>query len=112
MNALGYGVPNTLGVDTKDLAAKITALLPDYMAMDGMADMPMNMPLPDNTLSMSGGDGPYGNIDMGGMFTVVKIRADIAHGDFRDPGWYKAPPGPVAYLWEGVEPPAEHGGRG
>jgi FtsP/CotA-like multicopper oxidase with cupredoxin domain len=110
MNAMGHGVPTTLGVDTKDLADKISALVPNYMAMDNMADMPMKMPLPENTLPMSGGDGPHGSIDMGGMFTVVKIRPDIAHGDYRDPGWYKAPPGTVAYLWEGAEPPADRGG--
>jgi hypothetical protein len=109
MNAMGHGVPTTLGVNTKDLADKISALVPNYMAMDNMADMPMKMPLPENTLPMSGGDGPHGGIDMGGMFTVVKIRPDIAHGDYRDPGWYKAPPGTVAYLWEGAEPPAERG---
>jgi hypothetical protein len=112
MNAMGHGVPTTLGVDTKDLTDKISALIPNYMAMDGMADMTMKMPLPENTLPMSGVDGPHGNIDMGGMFTVVKIRADIAHGDYRDPGWYKPPPGTVAYLWEGAKPPADRGGSG
>lgn len=112
MNAMGHGVPTTLGVDTRDLTDKINALIPNYMAMDNMADMAMKMPLPENTLPMSDGDGPHGNIDMGGMFTVVKIRADIPHGDYRDPGWYKAPPGTVAYLWEGAEPPADRGGKG
>ena len=89
MNAMGHGVPNTLGVDQSDLAGKITALVPDYMSVDAnhpMADMQMSMPLPDNTLPMMTGDGPYGNIEMGGMFTVVKIREDLARGDYRDPG--------------------------
>jgi hypothetical protein len=36
---------------------------------------------------MLGGDGPYGTIDMGGMFTLLKIR-DRLTGD-GDPGWYK-----------------------
>jgi hypothetical protein len=31
------------------------------------------------------------------MFTVVKIREDLAPGDYRDPGWYKHPPGTVAW---------------
>ena len=108
MNAMGHGVPNTLGVDQSDLAGKIAALVPDYMNVDGnhsMADMQMSMPLPDNTLPMMTGDGPYGNIEMGGMFTVVKIREDLARGDYRDPGWYRAPKGSVAYLWEGEPPP-------
>jgi FtsP/CotA-like multicopper oxidase with cupredoxin domain len=108
MNAMGHGVPNTLGVDQSDLAEKIAALVPDYMSVDAnhsMADMQMSMPLPDNTLPMMTGDGPYGNIEMGGMFTVVKIREDLARGDYRDPGWYRAPKGSVAYLWEGEPPP-------
>ena len=47
--------------------------------------------MPDNTLPMMGGAGPYGSIEMGGMFTVVKIRPDLAPGDYRDPGWYQPP---------------------
>ena len=31
------------------------------------------------------------------MFTVVKVREGLAAGDYRDPGWYKHPPGTVAY---------------
>jgi hypothetical protein len=50
---------------------------------------------------MMTGDGPYGDIEMGGMFTVVKIREGLARGDYRDPGWYRAPKDSVAYLWEG-----------
>jgi hypothetical protein len=46
---------------------------------------------------------------MGGMFTVVKIRPDQGRGDYRDPGWYQAPRGSVAYLWEGETPPLERG---
>jgi FtsP/CotA-like multicopper oxidase with cupredoxin domain len=106
MNAMGHTVPNTLGVEQADLARKITALVPGYMggneAMDGMS---MQMPLPENTLPMMTGNGPYGNIEMGGMFTVVKIREDLARDDYRDPGWYRAPKDSVAYLWEGREAP-------
>ncbi len=103
MNAMGHTVPNMLGVDQKDVAKKVGALLPDYMAMgeSGMGDMgmmqDMGMPLPENTLPMATGNGPFGPIEMGGMLTVVKIRADIAPGDYRDPGWYQHPPGTVAY---------------
>jgi manganese oxidase len=113
MNAMSHAVPTTLGVDTADLAGKISSLVPNYMSMGGaggsMQDMPMNMPLPENTLPMMTGTGPYGGIEMGGMFTVMKIRADLAHGDYRDPGWYKAPAGTVAYLWQGEAPPVERG---
>ena len=30
------------------------------------------------------------------MFTVMKVREDLAPGDYRDPGWYKHPQGTVA----------------
>ena len=48
------------------------------------------------TLPMTSGSGPHGQLDMGGMFTVVKVRDDLARGDYRDPGWYQAPPGATA----------------
>jgi len=107
MNAMGHAVPNTVGVDG-DLARKIGSLVPNYMSADAAGttdEMQMRMPLPENTLPMMAGDGPYGSIEMGGMFTMVKIRADLAHDDYRDPGWYKAPKDSVAYLWQGEEPP-------
>jgi FtsP/CotA-like multicopper oxidase with cupredoxin domain len=107
MNAMGHAVPNTLGVEQADLARKITALVPGYMGGDEtMAGMPMQMPLPENTLPMMTGNGPYGNIEMGGMFTVVKIREQLARDDYRDPGWYRAPQDSVAYLWEGDATPS------
>jgi manganese oxidase len=109
MNAMGHGTPNTIGVEQRDLAVEISALVPNYMNMSGeggaMGDMQMQMPLPQNTLPMMTGTGPHGSIEMGGMFTLVKIRADLARNDYRDPGWYKAPKGSVAYLWQGDAPP-------
>jgi manganese oxidase len=106
MNAMGHAVPNSRGVDQADLARKITALVPGYMGRDEtMGGMQMQMPLPENTLPMMAGNGPYGNIEMGGMFTVVKIREGLARDDYRDPGWYRAPKDSVAYLWEGEGAP-------
>jgi hypothetical protein len=46
---------------------------------------------------MMAGDGPFGSVEMGGMFTTLKVRDDLAVGDHRDPGWYKHPPGTMAY---------------
>jgi manganese oxidase len=110
MNAMSHGVPNNVPVGQEDLAEKIAALVPGYMNPGGtMNSMQMSMPLPENTLPMMTGSGPYGDIEMGGMFTVMKIRADLAHGDYRDPGWYRAPAGSVAYAWEGEPPPEERG---
>jgi hypothetical protein len=34
---------------------------------------------------------------MGGMFTVIKVRENLAAGDYTDPGWYEHPPGTVAW---------------
>jgi hypothetical protein len=53
---------------------------------------------PANTYPMMAGTGPFGPIEMGGMFTVVKVRNDLAPGDYSDPGWYANPPGTVASL--------------
>jgi len=105
MNAMGHAVPNMIGVDQKPVLEKITKLIPDYMAMgeQGMAEMgSMEMPLPDNTLPMMTGQGPFGPMEMGGMFTVVKVRPDVKAGDYRDPGWYKHPAGSQAREWTGA----------
>ena len=104
MNAMGHNVPTMIGVQQKDLAKKMNALVPDYMGMGqaGMADMgEMEMPLPDNTLPMMTGQGPYGPIEMGGMFTVMKVRRDLPRNSYADPGWYKHPKGTVAYEYTG-----------
>ncbi|HEY0845073.1 MAG TPA: copper oxidase [Noviherbaspirillum sp.] len=100
MNAMGHDVPTMIGVDHRKVANKIIRLIPDYMVMGerGMADMgEMEMPLPDNTLPMMTGAGPFGAMEMGGMFTTVKVRKDQKPGDYTDPGWYKHPAGTVAY---------------
>jgi hypothetical protein len=64
----------------------------------------MRMPLPENTLPMMDGRGPFGPIEMGGMFTMIKVREGLARGDYRDPGWYKHPQGTVAKEWTGAAP--------
>jgi FtsP/CotA-like multicopper oxidase with cupredoxin domain len=104
MNAMGHDVPTMIGVDHRGVAKKIVKLVPDYMVMGerGMADMgEMEMPLPDNTLPMMTGQGPFGPIEMGGMFTVLKVRDGLARSDYKDPGWYKHPEGTVAFEWKG-----------
>ena len=106
MNAMGHGVPTMIGVDQREATRKISSLLPDYMAMgsSGGGDMAgMQMPLPDNTLPMMSGEGPFGPIGMGGMLSLIKIRNGLARNDYKDPGWYKHPQGTVAYEWAGAE---------
>ena len=99
MNAMGHNVPTMIGVDHSDVARKITGLVPDYMVMGdkGMHDMTqMEMPIPDNTLPMMTGTGPFGAVGMGGMFSVVKVRDDVKRGDYGDPGPYPHPVGTLA----------------
>ena len=105
MNAMGHQVPTMLGVDGRSVAKKITSLVPDYMPMgeNGMHAMSeMEMPLPNNTLPMVGGTGPFGGIAMGGMLSVLKVRDDVKRGDYRDPGWFKHPAGTLAYEYTGA----------
>ena len=105
MNAMGHDVPTMIGVDHRGVVEQINKLVPDYMVMSerGMADMgEMEMPLPDNTLPMMTGQGQFGALEMGGMFTVVKVREGLARGDFKDPGNYANPRGTVAYEWTGA----------
>lgn len=103
MNAMGHSVPTMIGVDQKGIAEKISQLVPDYMVMGdkGGSMGGMEMPIPDNTLPMMTGQGPFGPIEMGGMFTVVKVREGLARNDYKDPGWYHQPPGTQAYEWTG-----------
>jgi FtsP/CotA-like multicopper oxidase with cupredoxin domain len=109
MNAMGHGVPTLIGVDHRGLVKKSQKVAPDYMLMGerGMADMgEMEMPLPDNTAPMMTGTGQFGPLEMGGMFTVFKVRKDQKPGDYSDPGPYKFPEGTVAHEWKGEPLPA------
>jgi FtsP/CotA-like multicopper oxidase with cupredoxin domain len=115
MNAMGHNVKTFIGVQKKYLAKSVKALVPDYMAMgsNGMAEMgAMEMPMPDNTLPMMTGFGQFGPLEMGGMFSVLKVREGLAANDYKDPGWYKHPAGTVAYEFKGAatsEPPRQTG---
>lgn len=107
MNAMGHQVPTMIGVKQKDLTKKMNKLVPEYMGMGaaGMADMgEMEMPLPDNTLPMMTGQGQFGPIEMGGMFTTVKIRDGLGRNSYKDPGPYKHPKGTVSYEYTGDLP--------
>jgi FtsP/CotA-like multicopper oxidase with cupredoxin domain len=107
MNAMGHDVPTFIGVDKKSVAEKIRKVRPEYMPMGtaGMADMgAMEMEIPENTVPMMTGWGPHGPIEMGGMFSVVKVREGISAGDYSDPGWYENPPGTQAWEWTGELP--------
>jgi hypothetical protein len=101
MNQMSHDFPNMIGVKQQDVEEKIRKILPSYMAMGskGMGEMgEMNMGGPKNWVPMMAGEGPFGPMEMGGMFTVLKIREGIT--SYEDPGWYQAPPGTRAYKVE------------
>ncbi|ANK89309.1 MULTISPECIES: multicopper oxidase family protein [Rhizobium] len=109
MNAMGHDIPTFIGADKSKVTEKIRKLQPEYMPMGtkGMADMgEMEMPIPENTVPMMTGWGPHGPIEMGGMFSVVKVREGISADDYADPGWYENPPGTQAWEWTGELPDA------
>lgn len=95
MNQMGHEFPNMTGVSRRGLGARIAASTPEVMPMgqSGMGDMAdMRMPLPDNSVSMRASEGPHGSIDMGGMFTIVKVREPGDAGAV----WHTPPRGTLA----------------
>jgi manganese oxidase len=110
MNAMSHDIPNLISVDQRRLQQSLDALVPGSMAMgtNGMAEHAAHAGhhagLP-NTLPMMTGEGPFGNIEMGGMFTVVKIRESLKSYD-EDPGWYEYPEGTVARKIAGLTSPS------
>ena len=109
MGAMGHSVPTMIGADHRGLVKPLQRATPDYMVMGerGMADMgEMQMELPANTFPMMTGTGPYGPIEMGGMFTTLKVRADQKAGDYSDPGAYAMPAGTQARLVDTGTAPA------
>lgn len=99
MNQMGHNVPNMVGVKGAALDKRVNHLVPGYMTMgkNGMGDMGrMQMPVPKNSIPMLMGKGQFGVVDMGGMFTIVKVREQLAGYD--DPGDYEFPPGSVAVV--------------
>lgn len=56
-------------------------------------DLGFKMKYPSN-LSPIGSPGPFGVIEMGGMFAIFKVRDVLT--SYADPGWYKHPPGTIA----------------
>ncbi len=97
MTQMGHGTPSLIGADTRTLDKRMERVFPEYMTMGtrGMGNMgQMKMPIPPNSTPMRGAPGPFGYIDMGGMFTVVKVRENP---DTADPnGWYEHPAGTVS----------------
>lgn len=97
MMQMGHGLPNMVGANTRALDQRMGRVMPDYMSMGatGMGGMgEMQMAVPKNSLPMRGANGPFSYIDMGGMFTVLKVRDKPTEADKK--GWFKHPAGTVA----------------
>lgn len=106
MNQMQHDLPNLIGIRTQGLDARIKEFYPNFMGLmnvNGMNEMfemygshkieGMHMKFPPN-LSPIGNPGPFGVIELGGMFTIFKVRDNLA--SYGDPGWYQNPPGTIA----------------
>jgi hypothetical protein len=60
---------------------------------EGGVNEETQMSVPENCAPI-GNPGPFGIIEMGGMFSIVKVREQLVN--YADPGWYQHPPGTVA----------------
>lgn len=108
MNQMQHDLPNLTGIKKQGIEDRIKQFFPDFMGLmniNGMSDMfemygtsemmdmGFEMKYPPN-LSPIGSPGPFGVIEMGGMFTIFKVRVNLT--SYADPGWYQHPPGTVA----------------
>ncbi|WP_239414310.1 multicopper oxidase family protein [Estrella lausannensis] len=99
MNGMGHQTYSLidLKLDSAEMD-KARKLIPGFMLMGskGMGEMfsheMHSMPRPKNFMHY-GTPGPFGTIEMSGMFTVMKVR-DNPEDD--KGGWYQNPPGTVA----------------
>lgn len=112
MNQMQHDLPNLTGINKGDIDQRIKQFFPDFMGLMGVngmgemfemygtrrMDMGGSMRFPAN-LSPIGSPGPFGVIEMGGMFTVIKIREGLT--SYADPGWYHNPKGTVAEAVKG-----------
>lgn len=120
MNQMQHDLPNLVGINKQGIEERIKQFFPDFMGLmniNGMNDMfemygsnkmmdAMKIKYPSN-ISPIGNPGPFGVIEMGGMFTVFKIRDHLK--SYADPGWYQHPPGTIAEAVDICEVPSNTG---
>jgi len=111
MNAMGHSLANPVGVKQGALEERMRQHLPGVMRMgeSGMFEHNTHLGMghvkgPENTLPMAMGQGPFGQIEMGGMFTLLKVRPRLV-GD-ADPGWYDSASVPRAHKVQSTQPEA------
>lgn len=108
MNQMQHDLPNLTGIKKQGIEERIRRFFPDFMGLmnvNGMGEMfemygagemmamANKRKYPPN-ISPIGNPGPLGVIEMGGMFTILKVRDNLT--SYVDPGWYEHPPGTVA----------------
>lgn len=108
MNQMQHDLPNLTGIEKQGIEERIKQFFPNFIGLmningmgdmfemygtNKMMDMGVQMKYPSN-ISPIGNPGPFGVIEMGGMFTVFKVRDNIT--SYVDPGWYKHPMGTIA----------------
>lgn len=103
MNQMKHDIPNLIGIDKGNLDERIKKFFPNFMGLmniNGMGHMfemygsKGNVKMPVPNVSPIGFPGPFGVIELGGMFTVLKVRENLTN--YNDPGWYQHPEGTVA----------------
>ena len=106
MNAMGHDVPNMIGVDKSEVDEKIPrrARLHDDGRGTAWPTCRDGDAAARNTLPMMAGRGPFGLIEMGGMFTIFKVREGISPDDYRIPAGTKSAGNAVAWEWTGELP--------
>lgn len=97
-------VPDTSDAQQKGIEEKVRAFVADEMRMGepgmaGMQDVARSGRGPRSTLRMRNGRGPSGNMEVGGMPTILEVRDDVECS--ADPGWDERPPAGVARKLEG-----------
>ena len=94
MNAMGHNVTNFIGVPERGSASAIAARRARRHGDGNDEAWPIwprwRCRCRANTLPMMTGTGPFGPIEMGGMFTVVKVREGLAPGDYQRSGLVQA----------------------
>jgi FtsP/CotA-like multicopper oxidase with cupredoxin domain len=92
MTQMGHGLANATGAELARFDAALEAHVPTYrrmgQALEGGGSHAAVVP--PNSLAMVGSRGPFGRVTMSGMFTILKVRAELEEGV--ELGWYEAPP--------------------
>ena len=75
---ISWGQRKTIIKNAKDLMMMMDMKMAE-MGMNAIKMAEMEMPLPDNTIPMMTGQGPFGAVGMGGMFFELTAAAVAAH---------------------------------